>query len=380
MSAIGLASAVVTFLALWFATGEVLVSIPAYFHGSLEIALGYGAATSGNDPAVNWAYTLGLIMLFAGFWAGWDSTRGALPRQRIGLLSCEGVHWLFAFKEGIVREDPGHVVSFFDALLVGWCGFRWATDGRLRMFAGALTLGIASLALQSVSLTQDFDPSRGVSDVVNNMNIAFSPAKHRHYSEAGRALIRQTDVIDRRSLALLRGHTVAAFPSEISPLWAYRLDWKLFAVFQSYAAYTPYLDDLDARFLDDSRRAPQRILEGAAQTIDDRAVPYDEPATTRNLLCRYRQLRAGADFDVLAGAPDRCGAPHLIATVRAGWGRNIPVPAPSPGGAMVFVRISGAEVRGWESIQSLSGNPECASSTSTASSSALSRRSRATAW
>ena len=76
----------------------------------------------------------------------------------------------------------------------------------------------------------------------------------------------------------------------------------------------------------------------------------------RAMLCRYVQVSASRRWEVLARAPDRCGRPRTIATVRARWGETIAVPKP-PAHMEMFVRIRGVQPHGLESLLSLLYRP-----------------------
>lgn len=124
---------------------------------------------------------------------------------------------------------------------------------------------------------------------------------------------------------------------------------------QSYSAYTPTLDKLDAEALA-SKRAPERILLSSGGSIDGRVLSFDEGMTSRGLLCRYEPMRATSTFVVLGRSADRCSRSVPLSAVRADWGQAVPVPSPGPG-SLVYVRIGGVEVGGLEKLRSLLFKP-----------------------
>jgi hypothetical protein len=112
------------------------------------------------------------------------------------------------------------------------------------------------------------------------------------------------------------------------------MTWDPEPVLQSYAAYTASLDALDASFLQ-SDQAPTRILQQIPQGIDSRYAFFEPPATWVAMVCRYAQLDASAQWQVLRRVPDRCGALRLIKHVDATFGQRVAVPVAPPGSAVV---------------------------------------------
>src|SRR5205085_2849347 len=78
-----------------------------------------------------------------------------------------------------------------------------------------------------------------------------------------------------------------------------------------------------------------RVREDFA--IDDKHPAYLAPASYLVLVCRYRQLHVGGDWQVLGRANDRCGASRRLGSVLARAGEAVSVPS-SPGD-VVYVRI-----------------------------------------
>lgn len=361
----GLGTGIVAFVALWLAIGQPIGAIPHYVRAAIQVSGGYGPAMSTDAPLTDWTYTLFFLFLGAGLWAAWETTAGNGLRQRIGLMVVWLVFWFFGFKEAVVRL---HFDLFTQSLLIGWIGFSASPgtrrrDAWFRTVAGAGALVVVLLALHATSLTRPLRPASDVSQAIKNVNTAFSPVLRGRAREGGRHSIESTDQIDGPTLAAVAGHTVAVFPNEAAAAWAYRLHWDPIPVFQSYVAYTPYLDKLDARFLA-SDRAPERILMSAssttpAQSIDQRILAYDEPATTREMLCRYRVIHTSPHWAVLARRPvSRCASvSRLLFTLHVRWGQSIPVPPPPTSHSIVYARISGSAVTGAEALWSFLFKP-----------------------
>jgi hypothetical protein len=363
--ATGVVSGLVSFLVAWLSLGQPLGSIPDYVWGAIQVSGGYAAAMAVPDlPGTKWIYTLFLGMLLAGLWAGWDCTEGAPMRRRFGLMLAWTIFWFFGFKEAIIR---GHLFLFAEYLLVGWFAFgssrgaRWR-DGAIRMLVGATALTTGLLVLNGGSLTSNLHPAASASALVGNVDTVFSPRLLARGVAQTRRSLRLSENVDARDVALLRGHTVSVFSSEIAAVYALRLRWDPIPVLQSYSAYTPYLDHLDANFVNSSA-APQRILvttshTNPAESIDNRVLGFDEPETTRAMLCRYRLLHAGINWAVLGRTVDRCPAgPTRLFSRRVDWGQTVLVPAPLNNHSVTIVKVAGAQVHGLEALKSFLYKP-----------------------
>ena len=132
-------------------------------------------------------------------------------------------------------------------------------------------------------------------------------------------------------------------------------------MFQSYTAYTPYLDHLNADALSDPA-GPELILRhttdtesgerGTVRGLDGRYAPYDAPAATQAMLCNFRAVRTTPRYQLLERVPDRCGEPRELGSVDASYGQAVEVPEARPG-EMVFARVSGLDPAGIERLGTL---------------------------
>ena len=138
------------------------------------------------------------------------------------------------------------------------------------------------------------------------------------------------------TVGMLSGHTMDVFPSEITITEAYGFKWDPRPVFQSYSAYTEYLDTLNAKhFSSDS--APQYVLY-ALHTVDDRYAIFDEPATFRTLLQKYKPCAVDGNFIVLrqTPSPDTITEKYLG---RADVGFNKLILLPRVDNELLFMKI-----------------------------------------
>lgn len=342
-------------LVLWLAAGQSLGSLPHFISSSIPITSGYGPAVGDEQRGLGWQTAAALIGLALGLWAGWQMSGELGRRQRLTVLLLWVAFWFFSFKEGFVRHDQPHSIIFFDALLGGFLAFRWREGQRTAALLIVSLLAVLALAAQGASFTSVVSPSANVRAAFRNIRDVLSNQRRAAIVAGGRAEIEAAEPISLEALRLLRGHTVAIWPSEVALAWAYGLDWDPLPVMQSYSAYTTSLDHLDASFLDSSH-APQRILFQAGSEFDNRVTSFDEGQTSRTLFCRYDQIYADRTMAVLARGPDRCARPVMISVVHAGWGGIVPVPAPSPH-SLVSVSVGGAGISGPEVLESIFYKP-----------------------
>ncbi len=138
--------------------------------------------------------------------------------------------------------------------------------------------------------------------------------------------MRRTYGLTPGQIGQLAGRSVAIQPWENSVAWAYpSIRWDPEPVLQSYSAYTPTLDQLDASFLS-SDAAPARILQQAAAVVDGRYFFFEPPTTWVTMMCRYVQVDATGEWQVLRRVTNRCGTLRPIEQVTATFGQKIAVP------------------------------------------------------
>jgi hypothetical protein len=155
----------------------------------------------------------------------------------------------------------------------------------------------------------------------------------------------------RRELAIptsvvddLTGRTVHIEPFEADVAAAYpELVWRPLPVFQSYAAYTAALDQVNATMLA-TDSAPERILReffiDPGMTIHGRYRWFESPATNVQMVCRYRETLATEHWEVLSRVADLCANPVPLGTVEAHVGQAVDVPA-ALADSVVVVKVTG---------------------------------------
>ncbi len=354
--AVTLGALVATVLLVWGLTGQSFGALPSFARNGAQIVSGYGLAMSYEEAGLGWQFAAGAAVFVVGVIAALQMTsESSSKRRRWGIVALWVAFCFFAYKDGYVRHDYIHASVFFVAMLGGFFAFTWR--GRWRLVGAITVVALFAFALlaQRAPVSEVLEPGRA-STAVEQVADAFDPAEQRAIIASGRSAIALEFPVDERTLALMNNKTVHVSPYEASIAWAYNLRWRPLPVFQSYSAYTTALDEADEHAIR-SRDAPQRILNKVQTEGDGRVVAFDQPLTSRAILCRYVELNTTSEWQLLGLGPNRCGAAVPLETVHANWGQSVLVPPPPNGHSLVFARIGGVDVSGFESLVSLLYRP-----------------------
>lgn len=351
------ASVTLSFLTLWTLAGQPLSGIVPYIRGSYEMISGYTAAMSllADAPLPVRHVTAQVAFAALAVISSVASLLWALLRRdrQLACLLLLATPLLFLdFKEGYVRFGNRQIVFYSLAVLVEtlvllralrpgsgrWPAFGWAQSGAVAIVSAALVGGLAA-ATGSM-------PSQAPWPITTlGPRLATYPdaAALIGSSERRARLTDETVANIRRSYGLSAGSSAAEQTTDILP-WAveiaygYPLRWNPRPVLQSYQAYTPYLDQLDAAHLE-GPNAPSRLLV-AYGSIDGRYPPYDEPALFRAIVAGYQVIGFDRDFLVLARRPQPAST-HLqpMSSVQSRLGDEVRVPS-APNGGTVYAGVT----------------------------------------
>ena len=360
-AAVYLAAAVATGIGLWLATGQPLAGIPAEIGATWQIIAGYNEAMGGDVLSSRaWIHLAfaGVALLVA--WAGWMTSRGWPRGRRVGLAAVGLALGFAMWKTMIVREHVQYV--FATGLLVLLA--LGAGLPRSAWLASALAVGIAVAASAPIT-------PRGYTDLVGSARAfagevadALVPGRSRAARDRTRVQLQSAYAIEPEVLAAIGSASVHIDPYFTSVAAAYPdLRWSPLPVFQSYSAWTPQLDGMDAQRLA-SDGAPDRILrsfraapesdllrhwidrpfrpgEVFPATLDGRFRWFEAPETTLETFCRYRQVVATETWQVLTRTGSSCEAPEPLGTVEGRAGDPVQVPVDSRPNRFVILRIRG---------------------------------------
>ncbi len=288
-------------LLLWLGSLYWRVDLAGYLRSGQELIAGYSEAMtvkSGrtslwaelNCPfqkplgvELSWPYLLAIGLVV---WWG----RGRLVwRAQLLLFLPLSCGLLLLFKNAFVRADGMHLFYFYQGLpllLAVWC-LAWRQYAPLRLlFLFSLCYPLALLSARAQwnwSTGAESLPLRYAAEVIRypwsgGADYLQSRLNARYPSARLPADIRAT----------IGQATMDVMPWEVSLAIANGLNYQPRPIPQSYSAYTPWLDGLNAHHLA-ANNAPDYILFSGAQpaAIDDRPAAWDEAQTKRVLLENY---------------------------------------------------------------------------------------------
>lgn len=326
----------VLFAVIAFVVGAVLLrwalygnltGLGTYYTGMFELSRAVSAAT-GLHPANDWWSLLPAIMFFL-----------AIP-----FITKEGpvrhVYALFAFalfaawKHGIGREDIYHARGLFVMVLLFFGVLALAWQKPVPHILGIMTM-VVLLSYRALASTLLYD----------DLTIApFGVNRFADWALDRSAMIERANGETQRNFTphrlpeplreRLSSGTVDVYPWEFSYIPANELHWKPRPVLQSYASYTPWLDQRNADFFNTDQGA-DRILwhfvkdrwGGTMGSVDDRYLLNDEPQAILAMLDRYRWTAATNEVAILEESTEhRLGEPRIVGTTATGWNEWIDVP------------------------------------------------------
>jgi hypothetical protein len=283
----------------FLSTGHLL-TLAAYVKYGWEISSGFAASMGAAGPL--WQFLIALAAI-AALLAGIPALSAA-PRALARGLAPAAIVAFFGFKLAMVRQDA-HVLGFAtDLALASLFLFVCAATRRDRRMVGLFQ--VAALAL-SLFITSAWPPLFG--RVGQRFRLASAKTAIAAWAgwPATFQKIRTADQRERDSLRLgpeyhaaIDDGTVDAVPFDIASVRANGWRWRPRPMLQSYAAYTPALDRLDAEHILGPRAADFLLLDWTA--IDGRHPFLEEPLAWRSILARYRLVLDGRGPLLLARA------------------------------------------------------------------------------
>jgi hypothetical protein len=274
-------------------------AILMYLYGCWQIASGFNDAmgTEGSKidlwfAIIAWALYICLFCYFAFMKRRQDLTY---------LILSLGVLFL-SFKTGFVRQDI-HVLYFYSMWLLVFGLYYSKSFANARIAGYTVLLFIFVMFYQGSAKIFSFQNiyiCNSVADKLRNLRLSFNLIRGIGAEE--QATVNKTQLskyypLKTETIRMLSGHTMDVFPCDIAITEAYGFKWHPRPVFQSYSAYTEYLDSVNAKhFSSDS--GPEYILY-ALSTIDGRYAIFDEPTTFRTLLRKYEPCAQDGNFIVL---------------------------------------------------------------------------------
>ena len=266
------------------------VALPQYLRSGVELISGYNEAMFAYPPSLPFVFELACLLLLAMGIVAFFGRHRLAWREQAMFLPLIGLAALLLFKNAFTRSDGAHNPSFCAALplLLGlWCiGWRGAAAVRILLLTSLcypLVLWAAQTAVLSPAKLIERTPLRYCEQL-----IAAPWREDMAHLQAGLSSRYPQIRLPAEIRSLIGQSSVDVMPWESSLAVLNGLNYQPRPIPQSYSAYTPWLDNLNALFLA-STNAPAFILFACAQnaTIDGRPAAWDESLAKRALLENY---------------------------------------------------------------------------------------------
>jgi hypothetical protein len=318
-----------SFLLGWFVIYGNLEGIGDYLHGMFELASGNSSAMTTN-PDNNW-FLLSIFVL------SYFSVPFYIREKRMLILYGVFLLPFFAFfKYAFSREINIHHFFFF---IIHFYGLVFCCSKEFNVKASLIILISLVAFFGNMAYAKQWEWWQGHRPDLN-------PIRRLHYFwvnvlnlqryekvllERSRENLRD-NVLDENILQKIRYESVDTYPWETAYIFANNLNWKPRPVFQSYAAYTPWLDMKNSIFWD-SYKSPKYIIwelehwGSEVSSIDGRYLFNDEPLTIYEILNHYRLIHRDKKIALLERSiTNRLKEPKLIASENGHWSEWIKVP------------------------------------------------------
>ena len=319
-----------TMVAAWLAAAQPLTALPSFFLNMLPIISGYTEAMQLQGPAIEkYIYVaaagtlLGGLLLGRGDWTG-----------KLYLIASFGLFLLLNFKAGFVRHD-GHALIAAPAAVIAVI-LSWPYANRLVTLLAA-GLSLWGLAVIMPAYAGPLEPhakarAREVygSAVKGLRHRLKDPTRLDRHFEDARAKLRAEGRIPSMP------GTTDIYPFDQAYLLATDNQWNPRPVLQSYSAYTPKLEALDAAHIA-ADKAPDNIVFRVFG-LDNRLPSLDDGPSWPWLFARYEYVGTVEPFGYLKKKPSwRPPTLQPLSTHRAAQGQWVDVP--SAGGAKIYAKV-----------------------------------------
>ena len=320
-----------TMMAAWLAAAQPLTALPTFFLSMLPIISGYTEAMQFQGPAIEkylFVAAAGTVLasLLFGRARGWTG--------RLYLLAGFGLFLFLSFKAGFVRHD-GHALIATSAALIAAI-LSWPYANRI------LTLVAAGLSVWGLTVT--------IQAYVGPLELHTKARMREVYGSAVKGLrhrVKDDTRLDRHfenARAKLRAEgripsmpgTTDIYPFDQAYLLATDNHWNPRPVLQSYSAYTPELEALDAAHIAGDK-APDNIVFRVFG-LDSRLPTLEDGPSWPLLFARYEYVGGAEPFGYLKKKSSwQPPTLHHLSTHRAAQGQWIEVPR--AGDAKIYAKV-----------------------------------------
>lgn len=260
------------FLVSYLLYNPSLSGLLLYVRGIYEFSCGYSVASVSGSRI-----DFDILLFFIGTYVSFLYLLFKSRQTSFLILLFSILPLFIVFKRGFIRQDT-HIFTFFSFSFYILALTFLFTD--VRKLKDRIAIPVLSSLAVFFFLYNAVYPTYLIRSTPYNLSGAFMTLGDPHLRERAK-IWSQGCLRDSRLpqdfLNKVGTHSIGIFPWEASFAAANRLNYRPFPVFQTYAAYTSYLDRLNARYLEDQNTAPEFILmEWLA--IDNRHPLIDVPA------------------------------------------------------------------------------------------------------
>lgn len=270
-----------------------------WIRASIEIINGYGAAMTYGTVQVPLLVIALLVLVF------YIVATVFLIKRRSNYSYLSLLFFIpvvLAFKESFVRQDLGHLLTFFVFLpLVMSLFFLFMNSKKtLKWLASIFVLTLVLVVIipyvvhpyryvdNDFSRAATFiDGNFGWTNISSQINLTEKRAQIASQSQQNL----ENDRLPSQWVSIIGNDTVDVVPTEICYIPANNLNWSPEPILQTYQEYTSYLDSWCASHFSGNTSPRYLIVEFA--DIDGRHPFFSVPATWRNIILNYEVL----DFD-----------------------------------------------------------------------------------
>ena len=278
-----------TFLLIWSVCQQPISALVPYFFNSLDVSSGYQATMGLPTPFAPFWKALVMIALLLGYLA-WH-----LRTQPDRIRSCASFLILGAFlylnwKHGIVRAD-GHMLGFFYCALLICLAFPalFREIGESRWIARALLVPAAILGLLGIynTLPPVLQWAGNIANekLVRNLQAVSALRAARQHLDNQLAAEREKAALPKTA-RMIGDASIDVLGFEQGVALFNQFNYTPRPVFQSYSAYTPHLNRLNADWLASSQASEYALFK--LQTIDERPLLLDDADLLRLFPHYYR--------------------------------------------------------------------------------------------
>jgi len=322
-SFIGLISFVVAFLLILKLTGQDLINIPSMLVGVYEIIKGYAQAMylNGNHvqtfiAIITILYFLYLILI------SYKKKQKVLFSQLILLF----LILFLSFKEGFIRHDPGliggHALYFFTVSLIV-IAFTILIYSKLEFSSNFLNLiFILIFCFNIIGGAINILPPY---NFIQFLELISSKHARTQYQQFTDNAIRSQSQLPPSIVQAVANNPVTIIAWNLMMAQGYHFKFIPEVIPQTYSAYTPYLDEQNAKQILNNNNLQNIIY--SFQDIDGRYPLFSEPYTFDAILSCYKLKIPGNPYSLFT-RKNSCNNLNLfpISTIRAEFNQWVKVP------------------------------------------------------